>query len=501
LPDPLVLAVDIGTGSTRATLFDAAGDLQFVARAPLQMSSPQLGWSEQDPDEVVRATVNVARKALARAAGSGIAAVSFSAQMYSIMAVARNGAPLTNSIPWTDTRAAVEAEEIRAEPGVSDLLAATGCPVQAIYPLSKIRWMRVNDALPDDAMFISIKDYVLWRLTGRLVTDWSTASGSGMLDLVSHTWSTTALSVAGLTVDNLPQLESPLTQLGSGDAGMLTDLGLPSGTPIVLGAGDAPLSSIGSGATTPDVLAINIGTSAAARQTITHPAIDPSGRLWTYFATEDRWVRGGIVGSAGSVYDWIIDLAVPDSGTTDDSYSRAGELAESTPPGADGLMFLPYFSGEQSPAWRPSSRGAFVGLNLHHERRHLVRAAIEGVVFALQRVRLAIEDMGDGTLREVSLTGGVTTSHVVRQIIADVLGLPVVVPPGHEGSARGAAILAWVALGAAESIDAFARDTLPDAPRLFPNEDAHTAYQSLYEDFVTIADRLGPSPNSKETTP
>ncbi len=501
MTDPLVLAVDIGTGSARAMLFDATGDLRFGVKAPLGMEHPRPGWSQQDPDEVVRATADVVGTALKQAAeGPGICAVSFSAQMYSIMAIDRDGTPLTDSIPWTDTRAAGEAEALRADVGALDLVAVTGCPIQAIYPLSKIRWLRANAALPDGAVFVSIKDYVIWRLTGHLVTDWSTASASGMLDMTTRSWSEAAMAAAGITEANLPVLDSPRTLLDGSDAGEMADLGLPAGTPIVLGAGDAPLSSIGSGAVNPEVLAINIGTSAAARRMITDPVTDSSGGLWTYVAPEDRWVMGGIIGSAGLVYDWIIDLALPGAGAPDDAYSEAGELAESVDPGAEGLVLLPYFVGEQSPGWRPALRGAFVGLSLHHERRHLIRAAIEGVVFALQRVRLAIEDAGETTLREVALTGGVSASPVVRRIVADVLGLPVVVPPEHEGSARGAAILAWVALGAAADIDTFDRERLRETPRILPSEDVHAVYRHLFANFVEITNRIGSIHNSEETT-
>lgn len=501
LTDGLILAVDIGTGSSRAMLFDAAGALRFGVKSPLGMQHPRLGWSQQDPDDVLAATAHVVGTALRQAAdGPGVAAMTFSGQMYSIMAVDRNSTPLTQSIPWTDTRAVAEADALRAEPGATDLLSVTGCPLQAIYPLSKIRWLLANADLPAEAVFISVKDYVVWRLTGHLVTDWSTSSASGMLDIETHTWSERALAAADVTEANLPRLDSPSSLLRATRSAMVGELGLRDGTPIVLGAGDAPLSSIGSGAVSPDVLAINIGTSAAARRMITRPETDPSGRLWTYVATGDRWVTGGIIGSAGSVYDWVVDLAVPSTDSLDDTYFRADELAASVVPGADGLFFLPYFAGEQSPDWRPSSRGAFVGLSLHHERSHLLRAAIEGVVFALQRVRLAIEDVGDTTLREVSLTGGVSASSVVRQVIADVLGLPVVVPPGHEGSARGAAALAWVALGTAADIDAFDRETLPDAPRILPSVDAHAAYQPLFQDFSQITNRIRSIPDHKEIT-
>jgi gluconokinase len=482
-------------------LYDENGDARFGTGARLPMDTPRRGWAQQDPDEIVRAAEEAIHTALVEVhEGESIVAVSFSAQMYSIMAVDRSGTPLTASIPWADTRAAVEADTLRADSGAPELCAATGCPIQAAYPLAKIRWLRANADLPDDAVYISIKDYVVAKLTGHLLADWSTSSASGLLDVHTRTWSVAALEAAGVSEANLPTLAAPRTLLTMSDSGSLSGLGLPAGTSIVLGAGDAPLSSLGGGAVRPDILTVNIGTSAAARRMTAEPTIDATGGLWTYVAPEDRWVTGGIIGSAGSVYDWVVELAIPRTQSRADAYAQAGELAGSIPPGADGLMFAPYFVGRQSPDWQASARGAILGLTLHHRPAHLVRAAIEGIVFALQRVRVAIEALdGAPSLREVVMTGGVTTSPLVRQITADILGLPIIDTAGHEGSARGAAILAWVALGAERDIDTFDQSWLADAARIVPSDDAHEIYRSLFEVFVDVTNRAGSIPHTKET--
>jgi gluconokinase len=484
-----ILAVDIGTGSARAILFDASGGVLAEARSPVRTLHPRPGWAEQDPDEIVDAVAGVLRATMAEAAQfGGIAAVSFSSQMYSVLATTPAGLPLTMSIPWSDTRAAQDAEHIRTGRDARRLIGVTGCPAQPVYPLAKIRWLRANVPLPEDALFISIKDYVLWRLTGVLTADRSTASASGMLDISAGEWSELALNIAGLTPANVPSLDSPRALIHCGPSSLLRDIGLPAVTPVVLGAGDAPLSSVGCGAVAPEVLAMNIGTSAAARRMIREPRADPAGRLWTYIVDLDYWVTGGIIGSAGSAYDWALDMVL--GGVTEDPYGRAEALLGSVGPGSDGLTFVPYLSGEQSPSWRPSARGAFVGIGLRHERGHLLRAVVEGLVFALQRVRLAIEDTGTGSLEEVAVTGGLCRSAATLHIIADVLGLPVVVPPGHEGSARGAAILARLALGALPDLETAGRLALADRPRILPSGEAHAIYRHRFEEFVGLADRL-----------
>lgn len=489
MADLPILSVDIGTGSARAILFDASGVVLTESRSPVRTLHPRSGWAEQDPDEIVEAVTGVLRASIAEAAQfGGIAAVSFSSQMYSVLAITPAGRPLTMSIPWSDTRAAQDAESIRTGRLAPRLIGITGCPAQPVYPLAKIRWLRANVPLPDDALFISIKDYVLWRLTGVLTADRSTASASGMLDISAGEWSELALDIAGLTRANVPSLDSPLALIPCGPSSRLRDIGLPRATPVVLGAGDAPLSSVGCGAVAPEVLAINIGTSAAARRMIRAPRVDTAGRLWTYVVDLDHWVTGGIIGSAGSAYDWALDMVL--GGVTEDTYGRAEALLGSVDPGSDGLTFVPYLSGEQSPSWRPSARGAFVGLGLHHEKGHLLRAVVEGLVFALQRVRLSIEDTGTSRLEEVAVTGGLCRSAATLQVIADVLGLPVVVPPGHEGSARGAAVLAWLALGVLPDLETAGRLALADRPRILPTHEAQAVYRHRFEEFVGLADSL-----------
>ena len=213
------------------------------------------------------------------------------------------------------------------------------------------------------------------------------------------------------------------------------------------------MASLGVGATRPGILAINVGTSAAARCGVTPPLVDPKGRLWTFVADEDMWVLGGIVSSGGGTYRWWVENT---NDASSGSYSElalqnqheaADQAAASVPPGADGLLFIPYLSGEQCPTWRPQTRGAFLGLDANHHRGHLARAVLEGITRSLFRVGESIQDVLNHPLTEIRVTGGLASSPVWLQIAADMFGLPVIVPQSTEGSARGAAIIAGLALG------------------------------------------------------
>ncbi len=481
-----ILAVDIGTSAARVLVFDETATLVSQVRQVYPILLPHEGWSEQDPNTVVAAVLTVLREAVQRLPHQ-IAGVVFSAQMYSVLAVDHDGNPLSNSLTWGDTRSAAVAAATR--PLAAELVARTGCPIQAIYPLSKILWLKQTLHLPADVKFVSIKDYVLFRLTGRFVTDWSIASASGLLHIETHQWDDFALSLAQITPSNLPELLSPRHISTHWQPDILQYTGLAEGTPLIMGAGDAPLANIGVGAVYPDTLAVNLGTSAAARVLLQTPQVDSGGRLWTYIADENHWVMGGIIGGCGTVYDWLLRKHIfhNDTLSVEALYAAADQLAATVDPGAEGLIFIPYFSGEQSPGWNPATRGAICGLSFHHEPRHYVRAALEGIAFSLLRVASVLEEIRRQPANKVYLTGGLTASSVCLQIITQVFGIPVIVPPSAESSARGAAILGWLALGHGQNYASFHPQV---KHALIPTPELHASYQKKYQTFCAFVERI-----------
>lgn len=493
---PVILAVDIGTGSARAVLFDAAAHHRAQVGQRYEMRYPQPGWNEQDPQVVVGAVLDVLRQAVADLpADVALEGIVLSAQMYSVLALDARGEPRSYSLTWGDTRSAQIAAQIRraASAGLS---ARTGCPIQAIYPLSKIRWLKHNLDLPDDTRFVSIKDYVVWRLTGELVSDWSIASASGLLDISRCGWDPEALALCGISPHNLPELVSTRYVIRRWPPEISQYIGIRADLPLILGAGDAPLANIGVGAIAPGTMAVNLGTSAAARVLLTEPHVDPAGQLWTYVADAGHWTMGGIIGSGGAVYDWLLrDLLFKGQAlSADELFREADRLAASVPPGAGGLLFVPYFSGEQSPGWNSHMRGAMYGMALGQETRHHIRAAIEGIVFSLLRVaklteRLTEQQRGMAA-QKIYLTGGLAASPVWSQIIADVFGASVVVPPSPESSARGAAILGWLALGMADNYAAFAQPESAAESARQPDPAMHAFYQPRYAAFSSLIDHL-----------
>jgi gluconokinase len=491
----VILAVDIGTGATKAVLFDSSLKQVSLVRRHYPIHVYNKGWSEQEPEVIYQGVLEAIRAALqACPTGYSVKALSISAQLYSVLAVTPDGKPLTNSIPWSDTRSAEQVARLRQHPLAEGIRQRTGCPIDSVYPRAKIQWIQENLSLPEDARFISIKEYVIHRLTGQFLADWSIASATGLFDIKNKTWDATALEQLGIAAKNLSELVSTRTVLAIRDEAR-QDAGIPPGLPLIIGGGDGPLASLGVGALGTNGLAVNVGTSAAARAVIRKPQIDPAGQLWTYLIDDGLWVTGGMVSSGGIVLEWFLEnfflaQAIEEGGFSATLYTQVDRLAGDAPAGAEGLLFIPYLSGAQCPDWSPETRGSFIGLDLKHRRGHISRAVLEGITRSIFRIAEAIQGLLDRQFEEVYVTGGLTASSLWLQIAADMFGASVIVPETSEGSARGAAMLAMIALGMKSGLDDF--DGLSVAKRrVDPNMSAHGYYQEQYQRFLHALQQAG----------
>jgi gluconokinase len=488
-----ILSVDIGTSATKAVLFDTDVNQVAILRKHYPIHAPHKGWSEQEPEVILDAVLGAIQEITDwLPEGSRVLGVSFSSQLYSALAVDADGKALTNSLTWSDTRSAEIAQAISQRPEAQGIYQRTGCPIDAIYPLAKIQWLKENFKLPENTRFISIKEYVIFRLIGQWVIDWSIASATGLFDIKEHHWDRTALSLLGITPANLSELVPPRHIFTKWNQEIIDLIGLSPETPLIIGGGDGPLASIGVGAYSSDRLAVNVGTSAAARLIISEAKVDPEGRLWTYVVDEDLWVIGGIVSSGGIVYDWFLENFLSGieetekDGSTKDIHEYADRVASAVPPGAENLIFIPYLGGEQCPGWRPHTRGSFFGLDFRHDRGHFVRAVLEGITRSIYRVSESIQSMLNGQFNEIRVTGGLISSPLWLQIAADMFGTPIVVPESAEGSARGAAILAIISLGLKSNIEDF--DLVITQRRVHPREEIHAYYKKQYQSFKKLLD-------------
>lgn len=491
MAESYLLAVDIGTSATKAVVFDVQLHHLVIIRKTYPAYASHSGCSEQEPEKIYQAVLAALQEAMQAMPETGhLHAVVLSSQMNSILAVDPLGKAVTPSLTWADTRSIDSSRTIQKDSRATELTKQTGCPIAPIYPLSKIHWMKSNLDLPSDVMFISIKEYVIFHLTGRFVVDWMIASATGMMNILSREWDISALTLLNISRDQLSEIVSPRLVLQEWRPEVIVQTGLPAGTPLIIGGGDGPLASLGVGGIQPNILAVNVGTSAAARMIIYEPWIDPESRLWTYCVDEGLWAFGGIVSSGGIVWDWFINLMDLKANASPDLQYELEEQAMSIPPGADGLLFLPYLGGEQSPNWRSNLRGGFWGLEFKHQRAHLARAVIEGITRSIYRVAETINTVSPQRIREVRVTGGLTASPLWLQVAADMFNLPVVVPDTTEGSARGAAMLAELSLGLHSSYDDFF-ELFTSEKRAYPRADAHAIYQNQHQTFLKLVGLSG----------
>ena len=418
-------------------------------------------------------------------------ALSFSTAMHSLLGLDPEGTPLTNSITWADSRASTQAERVRASSGGLALHRRTGTPVHPMAPLSKLIWFHEQEPKLCEQVghWGGIKEYVLLRMCDALVMDHSVGSGTGLMDIHRLRWDEQALQLAGITAEQLPELVPTTTILPGVTEEAAAATGLDQKVPVVVGAGDGPLANLGLGAVRPGVAACSIGTSGALRVMVENPGVDPLGGVFCYALTKGHWAGGGAINTGGVVLQWAGDALAPELG--DGSAEQLLALAQQAPIGSGGLIMLPYLLSERAPRWSALPRGAYIGLTLEHRRPHLVRAALEGVCQQLALVLDSMRSAGN-EVRQIRATGGFARSPLWRQMLADVLGMEIQFPAGHEGSSFGAALLAMQALDLVESIDVAADlVTIEDVVR--PDAAAAATYASLRPVFAELYDALVPT--------
>jgi gluconokinase len=490
----VVIGVDIGTTSTKAVAFDVTGNELASRSIGYELHEPAPGRAEQDPDEIVDAVLGTVRQLtedLFAANAGAIAAVSFSSAMHSLIGLDPDGRPLTASVTWADSRASSQAERVRASSDGLALHRRTGTPVHPMAPLPKLIWFHEQEPKLFEQVghWVGIKDYVLLRMCEALVTDHSVASGTGLMDLQTLTWDPQALQLAGITVEQLPELVSTTTVLPGLTAAAAKATGLPASTSIVVGAADGPLANLGVGAVAPGVAACSIGTSGALRVMVEHPAVDPLGGVFCYALTEDRWVVGGAINNGGVVLQWAGNALAPELGEGSEEELLA--LAARAPVGSGGLIMLPYLLSERAPHWSSLPRGAYIGLTHEHRREHLIRAALEGVCQQLALVLHSMRAAGN-EIRQVRATGGFARSPLWRQMLADALGMEIQFAAGHQGSSFGAALLGMQAIGLIDSVDV-AADLVKIEDVVRPDPASAARYASLLPVFSQLYEALVPT--------
>jgi xylulokinase len=508
-----ILAHDLGTTGNKATLFRHDGSLVASATAGYGVRYPRPGWAEQDADDYWAAFCSATRTLLDQAGcrASDIGVVSFSGQMMAALAVDRDGRPLRPSIIWADQRASVEAGELASRVPAARLYELTGQPVSAAYPVAKMMWLRKHepDVFRRTACFLQAKDYLVFRLTGRLCTDLSDASGTQLLDITSLEWSAEVLQAAGIEARVLPEVLESTSIAGTVTAEAAAACGLRQGTQVAAGAGDGAAATCGAGVVSEGDAYICLGTSSWMATASRVPLGDPRRRAVTFcHFTRGLYFPCGSMQSGGAALTWFRESVVEGgakhaAGAPGAAGAKSRDATDADPwaalerdvadvaPGAEGLLFLPYLMGERSPWWNADARACFVGLSMVHDRRHMARAVMEGVAYNMRAIAGIFSDLGH-RYDSVRVIGGAARSAPWRQVLADVLERPIdLLAHVEESTSVGAAIAGGVAIGLFASLADAAR-LVHVVERAEPRPGTFAAYRSGYESFLQAYRQLEP---------
>lgn len=487
----LLLGIDVGTSSTKAVVCDLAGRVLGTASAPHPSYHPHPGWSEQEPMEWWGSTVQSIRQVMAGIAGR-VVGVGLSGQMHGSVLLNADRKPVRRALMWNDQRTSAECEEIeRVFGGRAELVRRVGNAALTGFTLPKLLWVRRHEAeiWKQVRSVVLPKDFIRLKLTGELATDVGDASGILLFDVDKRIWSSEAMGLVELDSSLFPRAFESGEVAGRISKAAAAETGLPEGIPVVGGSGDNQAGAVGAGVVSAGLVLATIGTSGVIYAHSERARKDlgtVSGRLHTMCAANGgagnpgQWSITGCMLSAGGSLQWCRDALFP--GVEFEALMRE---AEAVAPGCDGLVFLPYLTGERCPHPDPKARGGWIGLTTRHTRGHLVRAVIEGVTFGMGQILGLVRGLGV-RVEKARLGGGGARSALWRQMQADVYGCPVALTNTEEGPAYGAALLAGVGAGvfasAQAACDGAIEETMVIEPRRSEYGAARRVYESLYGD-------------------
>ncbi|RYX82531.1 xylulokinase [bacterium] len=489
----LLLGIDIGTSGTKAIAVDESGKLVASASAEYELLTPQPLWAEQRPNDWWAATCHVCQQIVAQVGSENIASVGLSGQMHGLVMLDKNGQVLRDAILWCDQRTQAQCDQIVARVGREILTTETANPVLTGFTAPKILWVRENE--PEIAekavMHLLPKDYVRFQLTGEYATEVSDASGTSLFNVAGRKWSKPVCDALDISLDTLPSVHESVEVSGRIGAAGAKATGLREGTPVVGGGGDQAAGAIGNGIVRSGIISVASGTSGVVFAFADTPAVDPQLRMHTFcHAVPRKWHVMGVMLSAGGSLRWFRDtLATQEKSVASrlgvDSYELITGEAAQVAAGSEGLLFLPYLTGERTPHPDPLARGAFVGLTVRHTKAHMARAVLEGVSFGL-RDSLEIMKSMNISIGSARASGGGAKSDVWRQIQADIFGLPLSTIAIDEGPALGVALLAGVGAGIYSSVEEACDAVVKTSGSTRVNEENAATYDRLYASYGAL---------------
>ncbi|MGZ3757242.1 MAG: gluconokinase [Mucilaginibacter sp.] len=484
-----ILGIDIGTGSTKCVALDFKGKIKGTAQRHYAVSHPEQGFSEQDPELIWKAFSESIKDIVDQLQAPPVA-ISLSSAMHSVIPIDGNGRAMAGMITWADVRSESIAAEIRSSPAGERLYRATGTPIHPMSPLCKLIWLRENRATLFNAAqkFISIKGYIWHKLFRAFQIDYSIASATGLFDIKKLCWNDEACELASITLEKLSEPVKTSYSRNDMDPAIASLLDIPADTMFVIGSSDGCCANLGSHVLIPGIAALTIGTSGAVRVTSPFPIYNYRAMTFNYLLDEHTFVSGGAVNNGGNAVDWLLEKFLDKSSWGTHDYKALFAAIETIPPGSNGLLFLPYLYGERAPIWDANSSGAFLNIRPEHTQKHFLRAALEGICYALNDVLTSLEQESVN-IEQVNVSGGFINAIAWIQLLADVTGKNLCILQFEDASAIGAIYLA-----AAAWFPEFNRFSDPgDSKIIKPNIKNHEVYLKIFSLYKKLY------PNMKET--
>ncbi|MCZ8512082.1 xylulokinase [Paenibacillus filicis] len=488
------LGIDLGTSAVKCILVDAGGTVKGSLSLEYPLLQPQPGWAEQHPEDWWNGTAACIRQLLERSGISGdeVSGIGLSGQMHGSVFLDKELNVVRPALLWCDQRTAAECAWIEETIGAEELGRLTGNKALTGFTAPKAVWLRNHEPehFRRTAHLMLPKDYVRLKLTGAFGMDLADASGTLLLDVANRRWSTEVLERLGIPAEWLPPLYESNDIAGHVQPAAAALTGLAAGTPVVAGGGDQACGAVGVGVVREGIASVALGTSGVVFVHDDTYQADADCRLHSFcHGVPGNWHRMGVMLAAGGSFQWwrnhfAFEELQQAQTEGRDVYEYLTALAEQAPIGSEGLLFLPYLTGERTPHPDPKARGGFIGLNLRHTKAHLTRSVLEGITFGLRDSMELVKASGI-VIQELRVSGGGARSRFWRQMIADIFGLPVVTVNSTEGPAYGAAVMAASGV-LGRDIPSLCEDWIRIQESIEPNPAARKRYEAYYAIYRTL---------------
>ncbi len=491
-----IITIEIGTSVIRVAAFDLAGMILGSAKAAYPTLHERPDYSEQDPEQIFITMLYILKNFLNEQIHSKnhtVVSICFNSAMHSVLPIDKYGVPLGNAIAWSDNRAKKEASSLKNGELGKSLYQKTGTPIHPMSPLNKIMWMKNNekDRFARTKKFVSIKTYIIQQLTDEYITDHSVASATGLLNIHQLKWESDALDYLGITKEQLPDVVSVFYSPKKLKKEYQTSLRLHDKVKLLVGSTDGCMATLGAGVWGEGKATITLEESGAVRVISKKVLQDDKQRLFNYLLTEGNYVSGGPTNNAGSVFEWYAKQFgdFKKAFGLEDCIESLIDEAEKVPAGSKGLIFLPYLQGERAPIWNANARGVYFGMNIQHEKRHFVRATIEGIMYAFYSIGKTLEE--HISFKSISANGTFSSYPFWTQMLADMFDMPVHIKQnsGPDSVACGGFLVSATEMGLFKDLEQAAQKVkLLD--KFHPRSQNHNIYMKHHEVFETLGARL-----------